>query len=62
MLLLDNAEDVLWKDEDAVQDLIDAILKFAPHSITFFYFFSLFSSVFPLELSILCVTIKILES
>ncbi|KYK28897.1 MAG: hypothetical protein AYK19_20420 [Theionarchaea archaeon DG-70-1] len=28
LLLLDNAEDILWQDEDAMQDIIDSILKF----------------------------------
>ncbi len=28
LLLLDNAEDILWQDEDAMQALIDSILKF----------------------------------
>jgi tetratricopeptide (TPR) repeat protein len=28
LLLLDNAEDMLWQDEDAMQDLINTILKF----------------------------------
>ncbi len=28
LLLLDNAEDILWKDEDAIQGVINAILKF----------------------------------
>ncbi|MFZ2406104.1 MAG: tetratricopeptide repeat protein, partial [Methylobacter sp.] len=31
LLLLDNMEDVLWKDEDNTQDLIDGILKFCPY-------------------------------
>ena len=28
LLLLDNAEDILWQNEDAMQDLVDSILKF----------------------------------
>ncbi len=32
LLLLDNAEEVLWRDEDAVQDVINNILKFAPQT------------------------------
>ena len=31
LLLLDNLEEVLWKDEEGVQELINAILKFAPN-------------------------------
>ena len=31
LLLFDNAEEVLWQDENAVQEIIDEILKFAPH-------------------------------
>lgn len=30
LLLFDNAEEVLWQEEDAVQDIINAIIKFAP--------------------------------
>ena len=30
LLLLDNAEDALWREQEAVQDLINAILKYAP--------------------------------
>jgi len=32
LLLLDNAEDILWQDEDAMQDFIDTILKFTPNT------------------------------
>ncbi len=32
LLLLDNAEDILWQDEDAMQDFIDSILKFTPNT------------------------------
>ncbi len=30
LLILDNAEDILWKDEDAVRSIIDNILRFTP--------------------------------
>ena len=32
LLLLDNAEDILWQNEDAMQDFIDTILKFTPNT------------------------------
>ncbi|MBU7045650.1 MAG: tetratricopeptide repeat protein [Theionarchaea archaeon] len=32
LLLLDNVEEVLWKDEDAMQGLVNSILKFAPYT------------------------------
>ncbi|MBU7047050.1 MAG: tetratricopeptide repeat protein, partial [Theionarchaea archaeon] len=31
LLLLDNAEDILWHDEDAFQNLIDTLLQYTPH-------------------------------
>jgi tetratricopeptide (TPR) repeat protein len=32
LFLLDNAEDILWKNEYIMQELIDSILKFTPHT------------------------------
>jgi tetratricopeptide (TPR) repeat protein len=32
LLLLDNAEDFLWQNEDALQDFVDSILKYTPHT------------------------------
>ena len=32
LLLLDNAEDILWQDENTMQDIIDSIFKFTPHT------------------------------
>ncbi|MGD2248964.1 MAG: tetratricopeptide repeat protein [Candidatus Methanofastidiosia archaeon] len=32
LLLLDNAETILWQNEKGMQELIDAILKFTPHT------------------------------
>lgn len=32
LLLFDNAEDILWKDEYAMQDIINSILRFTPHT------------------------------
>jgi tetratricopeptide (TPR) repeat protein len=32
LLLLDNAEDILWQDEDAIQGVIHAILKFTSNT------------------------------
>jgi tetratricopeptide (TPR) repeat protein len=32
LLLLDNAENILWQNEKGMQELIDAILKFTPHT------------------------------
>ncbi len=32
LLLLDNAEDILWQDEDAMQDFIDSLFKFTPNT------------------------------
>ncbi|MBU7016076.1 MAG: tetratricopeptide repeat protein [Theionarchaea archaeon] len=32
LLLLDNAEDILWQNEGALQEIIDNILRFTPHT------------------------------
>jgi tetratricopeptide (TPR) repeat protein len=32
LLLLDNAEDILWQDEPTMQQLVDYILKFTPYT------------------------------
>lgn len=32
LFLLDNAEDILWKNESTMQELVDSILKFTPYT------------------------------